>query len=320
MSIPTPSDGGNGKDGHRQPVHKPVLLSETLAVLEPAPGQVFVDGTVGAGGHAREVARLLVPGGMVLGLDRDSEILDCARASLAEFKDAPEQLRVSLVNLPYSRMQEALAVSGQAACDRVLLDLGVSSLQLDKAERGFSFMADGPLDMRMGADCPRTAADWLATVSERELADVIFQLGDERHSRRIARAVVEQRRQASIRTTGQLRDIILRALPAPARRQRIHPATRTFQAIRMVVNDEIGELERGLAAARSCLRPGGRLAVISFHSNEDRIVKRFLKQHFDPVTKKPITADFAEVRQNPRARSAKLRCGIKRAVDETEAA
>jgi 16S rRNA (cytosine1402-N4)-methyltransferase len=158
-----------------------------------------------------------------------------------------------------------------------------------------------------------TAADWLASASEAELADAIYGLGEERYSRRIARAIVQARRSAPILRTVQLADLVVRALPPAARRGRIHPATRTFQAIRMAVNDELGELERGLAVALDCLRPGGRLAVISFHSIEDRVVKRFLRAHCDLVTKKPIEAGADELRRNPRARSAKLRCGIKRA-------
>lgn len=301
---------GNGADGHRQPVHVPVLLAETLAILDLGAGMVVVDGTVGGGGHARAIAQAIGPTGLLLGLDRDSEILTCARAALAAAKDAPGQARVSLHHLPFSRMQEALAAAGQTACDRVLLDLGVSSLQLDAADRGFSFMMDGPLDMRMDVGAGPSAADWLARVREEELADVLFRYGDERYSRRIARAIVERRRRAPLRRTGELAELIVAALPAHARRQRIHPATRSFQAIRMAVNDEPGELQRGLDSALRCLRPGGRLAVISFHSVEDRLVKQFLRAHCTPVTRKPIVAGPAEVRANPRARSARLRCGI----------
>ncbi|MFY9345483.1 MAG: 16S rRNA (cytosine(1402)-N(4))-methyltransferase RsmH [Planctomycetota bacterium] len=291
-------------------MHRPVLLREVLTVLELADGLVVVDGTVGAGGHARAIVPAIGPNGVLVGLDRDSEILGPAQAALAAVTAAGSGARVSLFHLAHSRMHEALAAIGQSRCDRVLLDLGVSSMQLDRAERGFSFMADGPLDMRMDGSAEPTAADWLASVPERELADTLFQLGDERHSRRIARAIVEARRRAPIVRTGQLAEIVFQAMPGPARHGRIHPATRTFQAIRMRINDEIGELERGLQAARACLRPGGRLAVISFHSHEDRIVKQFLRAHCDPVTKKPIVASPDEVRDNPRARSAKLRCGI----------
>lgn len=303
----------SGADGSRQPVHVPVLLAEALGVLDLGSGLVVVDGTVGAGGHARAIARALGPTGHVVGLDRDSEILVCAREVLDEAaKTTPEQARVSLIHLPSSRMKEALADAGVEACDRVLLDLGVSSLQLDKAERGFSFMTDGPLDMRMDATAAPTAAEWLRRVDETELARVLYEYGDERYSRRIARSVVETRRQSPLQTTRQLAQLILRALPPHARHGRIHPATRSFQAIRMAINGEVAELEAALAAAVSCLKPGGRLAVISFHSVEDRIVKHFLREHCDVITKKPIEATPAEVDRNPRSRSARLRCGIVR--------
>lgn len=308
------SDG----DGHgpRQPVHRPVLLRETVAMLELREGLVVVDGTVGAGGHARAIARAIGPTGWFLGLDRDGEILATARTVLAE--DAGDDragARVSLHHLPFSRMRDALAATGRTACDRVLLDLGVSSMQLDRPERGFSFMVDGPLDMRMDAAESATAADWLATIDEQRLADVLFRFGEERHARRIARAIVAERHRTPIRRTGHLAAVVRAALPPAARHGRIHPATRTFQAIRIALNDELGELERGLAAASDCLVPGGRLVVISFHSLEDRIVKHFLRDHCDVVTKKPIEASAEEVRTNPRARSAKLRCGIRRTQD-----
>lgn len=303
----------NETDGSRQPVHLPVLLRETLAILELRDGLVVVDGTVGAGGHARAIVQAIGPSGCLVGLDRDSEILVPARVALAAAAEAAGAgVRVSLHHLPHASMREALAAEGLAGCDRVLLDLGVSSLQLDRPERGFSFMADGPLDMRMDASAPTSAADWIASVGEQELADTLFQLGDERFSRRIAARIVEARRRTPIRRTGQLAELVRDAMPGPARHGRIHPATRTFQAIRMVVNDELGELQRGLDAALDCLRPGGRLAVISFHSIEDRLVKHWLRAHCDIVTKKPIEATADEARRNPRSRSAKLRCGVKR--------
>lgn len=304
-------DSRTDVDGSRQPVHVPVLLRETLEVLDLRPGLVVVDGTVGAGGHARAIAAAIAPGGVLVGLDRDSEILVSARAALsASAGAASAEARISLHHLPFRAMREALAAAGLPAADRVLLDLGVSSLQLDRPERGFSFMADGPLDMRMDSDAPVTAAAWLATIGERELADTLFRLGDERYSRRIARAIVATRRRTPFTRTRQLADAVLAALPAAARHGRIHPATRTFQAIRMAVNDELGELQAGLDAAAACLSPGGRLAVISFHSHEDRLVKQFLRAHAAPVTKKPLMAQPAEVEVNPRARSAKLRCAV----------
>jgi len=314
MSDADTDVGSAGSAGSRQPVHLPVLLRETMAVLELREGLVVVDGTVGAGGHAKAIVSAIAPGGLLVGLDRDSEILVSARAVFAGGERAGAGIRVSLHHLRFSRMREALQANGQVCCDRVLLDLGVSSLQLDRPERGFSFMADGPLDMRMDETAAPSAADWLATVTERDLADTLFRLGDERHSRRIASAIVQERRRAPLVRTGQLGDVVVRALPPAARSGRIHPATRTFQAIRMAVNDEVGELEHGLAAAVDCLALGGRLAVISFHSIEDRIVKHFLREHCAVVTKKPIVAGPDEVARNPRARSAKLRCGIKKEV------
>jgi 16S rRNA (cytosine1402-N4)-methyltransferase len=308
----------NGGDdaGIRQPVHVPVLLREVQEVLALEPGQVVVDGTVGAGGHARAFVLAIAPGGTLVGFDRDSEILASAQAVLAQAvadaKAAGAEVGVSLHHSSYTNMHATLVANGHGACDRVLLDLGVSSLQLDRPERGFSFMADGPLDMRMDSSSGPTAAEWLRTVDETELADTLFQLGDERFSRRIARALVAARRRTPLLRTRQLAELIAQAMPAPARRGRIHPATRSFQAIRMAVNDEVGQIERGLAAAWQSLKVGGRLAVISFHSVEDRLVKQFLRAHAELVTRKPIEAGLAEQRETPRARSAKLRCGIKR--------
>ncbi len=303
---------GGGQHENRHLVHRPVLLREVVATLELRTGLVVVDGTVGAGGHARAIVPSIGRDGVLVGLDRDSEILASARAALAEAAAAGAEAKVSLHHLPHSRMHEALAAIGQSRCDRVLLDLGVSSMQLDRPERGFSFMADGPLDMRMDTSSRESAASWLADASEREIADTIFQLGEERYSRRIARAIVAARSRTPIVRTLQLAELVRQAMPAPARGGRIHPATRTFQAIRMHVNDELGELERGLRAALDCLRPGGRLCVISFHSLEDRLVKHFLRAHCEVVTKKPITAAPDELRDNPRSRSAKLRCGIRK--------
>ncbi|MBL8732778.1 MAG: 16S rRNA (cytosine(1402)-N(4))-methyltransferase RsmH [Planctomycetes bacterium] len=302
----------DGQDGPRQPVHRPVLLHEVVTILELREGLVVVDGTVGAGGHARAIVQGIGATGVLVGLDRDSEILTSARAALADAAASGAEARVSLHHLAHSSMHEALAAAGQPRCDRVLLDLGVSSLQLDRPERGFSFMADGPLDMRMDATAAVSAADWIASATEVEIADTIWRLGEERHSRRIARRLVEARRRTPIVRTAQLAALVVEAMPGAARGGRIHPATRTFQAIRMHVNDELGELRRGLEAALACLRPGGRLAVISFHSLEDRLVKHFLRERCDVVTKKPIVADEAEIRGNARARSAKLRCGIRR--------
>lgn len=315
MSASTNASGNDGEShGNRPPLHLPVLLQSVLAILELRSGLVVVDGTVGAGGHATEMSKAIGPDGVVVGLDRDREILVAAQAALTNVKDAGAGASFSLHHSPHANLCEVLLGIGQSQCDRVLLDLGVSSLQLDRPERGFSFMADGPLDMRMDANAPLTAAEWLARVPETELADTLYQLGEERHSRRIARRIVEERRRTKIQRTSQLSQLVVSALPGGARHGRIHAATRSFQAIRMAVNDEMGELERGLEAANKALRPGGRLAVISFHSIEDRFVKHWLKANMDVVTKKPITATPAEARQNPRARSAKLRCAVKSEV------
>ncbi|MCC6673125.1 MAG: 16S rRNA (cytosine(1402)-N(4))-methyltransferase RsmH [Planctomycetes bacterium] len=292
-------------------VHVPVLLRETLDALELVPGLTAVDGTVGAGGHAVAIATAIGPEGLLLGLDRDPEILVRAREALAHAQASGARFRFRLHHLPFSRIADALAAEGLSACDRVLLDLGVSSMQLDSAQRGFSFLGDGPLDMRMDPTTGVTAAQWLRRIDERSLADALHAFGEERHSRRIARAIVAARERGPIERTGQLAEIVVRALPPASRHQRIHPATRTFQAIRIAVNDELGELEAGLAAAARCLRPGGRIAVLTFHSLEDRIVKRFFQAHLRPITRKPVEAGADEVRANPRARSAKLRCATK---------
>ena len=311
LNADTQGSGGD-VDGNGHPVHVPVLLQQTLTILDLRSGLVVVDGTVGAGGHATGIAATVGPDGHVVGLDRDREILAQAQEALAQAGGSGAAAGFSLHHSPHAGLREVLAGLGQPCCDRVLLDIGVSSLQLDRPERGFSFMADGPLDMRMDATAKLTAERWLHKVPEQELADTLYQLGEERHSRRIARRIVEERRRTRITRTSQLAELVVSAMPAPARKGRIHAATRTFQAVRMAVNDELGALERGMQAAVDCLRPGGRLAVISFHSVEDRVVKRFVRDHLDVVTKKPITATPAEARANPRSRSAKLRCGIKR--------
>jgi 16S rRNA (cytosine1402-N4)-methyltransferase len=290
-----------------------VLLQESLQLLDLRPGLTVVDGTVGAGGHARAIARAIHPDGLLIGLDRDAEILAHAEAALREQQEREGlRTRISLHHQRYDEMRDVLDQVADGACDRVLLDLGVSSLQLDQAERGFSFVQDGPLDMRMNRSSSRpTAAQWLRSVSERDLVRVLREYGEERFAGRIARNIKEA---GPIERTGQLADIVLRAVPRPPRgqRRRIHPATRVFQAIRIAVNDELGAVERGLEAARRSLRPGGRLVVISFHSLEDRIVKRFLRESesFRVVTRKPVMPAEDEIERNPRARSARVRCGV----------
>jgi 16S rRNA (cytosine1402-N4)-methyltransferase len=287
-------------------LHEPVLVGESVAFLAPARGGTFLDCTVGLGGHAR--ALLEAGADRVIGLDRDAEALERARALLA-----PWASRLDLVHADYRAAAEVLAARHVPAVDGALADLGVSSLQLDDQSRGFSFRLDGPLDMRMDRSRGETAATLLAGASERELADVIFQFGEERYARRIARAIVASRRQAAISTTGQLAALVRRAVPHRGW-QRIDPATRTFQALRLWVNRELDGLDRALGALVRLLRAGARLVVIAFHSLEDRIVKqtfRTLERNGEVglrvLTKHPVVPGDAELARNPRARSAKLR-------------
>jgi 16S rRNA (cytosine1402-N4)-methyltransferase len=285
--------------------HAPVMVAEALRCLEPARVGVFVDCTLGAGGHA---AALLDAGATrVVGIDRDEAALALARERLAAYGD-----RVETVHANYGALGEVLDARGLAVVDGLIADLGVSSMQLDDIERGFSFRGDAPLDMRMDRSQGPTAADLLREVSEGDLADVIFQYGEERHSRRIARALVRARDEAPLTSTGAVADVVRRAVPHRGY-QRIDPATRTFQALRIWVNGELEGLERFVRDAVSRLRAGARLVVIAFHSLEDRIVKHTLRALdreagvVRVLTPRPEVAGDAEVEENPRARSAKLR-------------
>lgn len=287
------------------PRHVPVMTREVVTLLQPERGGLFVDCTVGLGGHS---AALLAAGASrLLGLDRDPDALAAARASLQEWGD-----RVELVHADYRELERVLDERNIAGTDGALADLGVSSLQLDSPDRGFSFRRDEPLDMRMDRSRGRTAAELLREVQEPALADIIFQFGEERFSRRIARAIVDARRRAAVTTTGQLAEIVRRAVPRRGY-QRIDPATRTFQALRIWVNRELEGLDAFLAAAARRLLAGARLAVISFHSLEDRIVKHVFRAlerggaALRVVTRRPLVPSDAEVEGNPRARSAKLR-------------
>jgi 16S rRNA (cytosine1402-N4)-methyltransferase len=290
--------------------HVPVLREEVLALLQPRPGGRYLDATVGLGGHAEAILRASAPSGMLLGVDRDGEALALARQRLAPFGP-----RVSLIPGRYEELADLPGIG--KAYDGILFDLGASSLQLDSAERGFSFGREGSLDMRMDRSTGQTAADLVKRLSERELADLIFRWGEERWSRRIARAIVKARQQSPIRTTTELASIVAGAIPRRAWPRHIHPATRTFQALRIAVNDELTGLGPALGAAVGLVRPGGRVAAISFHSLEDRIVKQTWRRlessrQARVLTKHPITPGEAEVADNPRARSAKLR-GVERA-------
>ena len=286
-------------------VHEPVMTAETIALLDPSRGGLFVDCTVGLGGHARVL--LEAGASKLLGLDRDPEALKIARERLEGFGD-----RVELVHADYRELGRVLDDRGVPGVDGALADLGVSSMQLDGEGRGFSFRRDEPLDMRMDQSQGPTAADLLDQVGEEELANLIFEYGEERYSRRIARAIVEARGRGSITTTGQLAQIVRRAVPRRGY-QRIDPATRTFQAIRIWVNRELDQLEAFVVEACGRLLAGARFAVITFHSLEDRIVKhafRALAQGrmaLRILTKRPIVPGDSELDRNPRARSAKLR-------------
>jgi len=289
----------------REPAHEPVLLAETMQLLDPSRGGVFVDCTVGLGGHTG--ALLAAGASRVIGLDRDPTALALASASLAAWGE-----RVELVHADYRQLGDVLDARGLDGVDGALADLGVSSMQFDMEGRGFSFRRDEPLDMRMDQTSGPTVADLLQSVDEQELANVIFQFGEERFSRRIARGVVEARRLSPVATTGQLAQIVRRAVPRRGY-QRIDPATRTFQALRIWVNRELEGLDVFLVETSRRLRAGARLAVITFHSLEDRVVKHTFRAlaageaALRVLTRKPVTPAEAEVGRNPRARSAKLR-------------
>jgi 16S rRNA (cytosine1402-N4)-methyltransferase len=302
-------------------VHIPVLLNETLDGLNVRANGFYIDGTVGAGGHAAAILRASAPRGHLLGLDRDPIALEISRQQLAPFGE-----RVILIQGSFADLQDIVHAQGLGLADGILFDLGVSSMQLDRPDRGFSFQQEGPLDMRFDPTSSRTAADVVNELPYRELADIIYAYGEEPAARAIARAIVAAR---PLYTTVQLAEVVSSARRRAARRRSAshHPATQTFQAIRIAVNDELAALEKGLEAAIEALKPGGRLAVITFHSLEDRIVKRFLRREsrdcicppeaavctcghratVDRITKKPIRPTASEVERNARSRSSKLR-------------
>ena len=305
------------------PRHVPVLGREAVDLLSPRDGGVYLDTTFGAGGYSRMI--LDVAGTRVIGIDRD-------RTAIAGGFDLVERSggRLTLIEERFSHLEQVCAAEGLPSVDGIVMDVGVSSMQLDEAARGFSFRHEGPLDMRMGHDGP-TAADVIARVNEAELADIIYIFGEERHSRAVARAIVAARKEAPVATTRALADLVARVVRA--RPGDIHPATRTFQAMRIFVNEELDELQLALEAAERVLKPGGRLVVVSFHSLEDRIVKNFLNARgkasggsrhlpeiskaepsFRVLTKRPLLPDDSEVAANPRARSAKLRAAERTAA------
>ena len=297
---------------NRSERHVPVLLHEAIEFLNVRPGGLYVDCTLGMAGHASEIARRLGPTGRLIGFDRDPQALELAKVKLARAVNEMGSMapRIDLVGEAFGSIARHVE-SGSA--DGILADFGVSSLQFDEAHRGFSFQADGPLDMRMDTRAGLTAAQVVNEASERELADLIYEYGEERRSRRIARAIVRGR---PVTTTGQLARIVATAAPA-MKQDRIHPATRTFQALRIRVNSELDEIRTLMKESPGLLKTSGRIVVISFHSLEDRIVKDSLRDGaksgvWEILTKKPVIAGEEEVERNPRARSAKLRAAEKR--------
>lgn len=302
--------------------HRPVLLEEVIEYMRCHENGVYIDGTVGGGGHALEICRRIAPGGLLIGIDRDSEALAAAASALEEYSGC-----VRLVKGNFASMKEIIGALGIETVDGILLDLGVSSHQLDDPDRGFSYNFDAKLDMRMDNQQPLTARDVINTYEEQKLYEIIRDYGEERWAKRIASFIAKERQRRSIDTTGQLVEIIKKAVPAAARKGGPHPARRTFQAIRIEVNHELDFLKEGLEQAIQCLKPGGRLCVIAFHSLEDRIVKDTFKKWQNPcvcppnapvcvcgnkpvasiITKKPVLPSSGEIEANPRARSAKLR-------------
>ncbi|EFO79335.1 S-adenosyl-methyltransferase MraW [Oscillochloris trichoides DG-6] len=301
--------------------HISVLAQPVQAALNPRPGGIYLDGTLGGGGHALAVLQAAQPDGRLIGIDADPAALAAAQARMAAANIPASSYQ--FFHGRFGAMAQIARQAGITSCDGILLDLGVSSPQLDWAERGFSFSADGPLDMRLDPTQGHTAADLVNTLDEQYLADIIFRYGEERGSRKIARLIVERRKHAPFERTADLAALVARAVGRGGR-ERIHPATRTFQALRIAVNTELEQLEIALPQAVDLLHSGGRLAVISFHSLEDRIVKHFLRAesgyggNANPrpprlriITKKPLEADAEELAANPRSRSAKLRVAEK---------
>lgn len=284
------------------PQHLPVLLNEVVEWLAPAPGEIFVDGTSGGGGHLRALAAAVGDEGLVLGLDRDPAALSGAESVL-------RGLPVKLAHCNYADLPELLAQLEIAAVDGILLDLGLSSDQLADPDRGFSFSSQGSLDLRFNVQEGEPAWRLLEWINERQLADLIYKYGEDRNSRRIARQIVSRRRTQPIRSAAELAEVVRASRPKSLPRGRIHPATRTFQALRIAVNEELKWLEVALGRFPACLRPGGRIAVLSFHSLEDRLVKQAFRDdpRLEVRTRKPIIPGPQEIAANPRARSAKLR-------------
>ncbi len=291
--------------------HIPVMLEEVLEYLGPLPDQDFIDGTLGLGGHAKEILERTAPKGRLLGIDKDPANIKRAGKRLEQYKS-----RVTLVQNSYQNIKQIAYDHGIYPADGILLDLGFSSAHIEDPSRGFSFHHEGPLDMRYDPSQELTAADIINTWSKEDLAKIFRKLGEERNALKIAAAIVQERQQERISTTSALAKVITGAVPGKGKHVRVHPATRVFQALRIAVNDELNELGHALPKALDTLRPGGTLVVISFHSLEDRIVKRFMKaghgEALNILTKKVVKPTREEILKNPRARSAKLRAAEKR--------
>ncbi len=304
-------------------IHIPVLLKEVIEVLNPEPGEFFIDGTIGSGGHAVEILKRILPNGILLGVDWDKIAIEKAQQKIsAIFPDS----KLILINDNYANLPEILKKIRKAdpsiplRASGLLLDLGMSSDQLEHSSRGFSFLRNEPLDMRYNTKIPNskfqipnlTAAEVVNNFSEKDLADIFYKYGEERYSRRIAKKIIEERKKKSIKTTFDLVEIIRKAVPKLYEKGRIHFATRVFQALRIYVNDELGNLEKLLKNLAKILKPDGRAAIISFHSLEDRLVKNYFKEmakqrKAEILTKKPLRPTAEEIEENPRSRSAKLR-------------
>lgn len=302
--------------------HIPVLLDETLEYLDPKLGGIYIDGTLGGAGHSLEILRRIIPGGVLIGIDQDDNAIEAAKKKLEAYKDSTVIVRDNFKNIKTIALQK-----GFKEIDGILLDIGVSSHQLDEEERGFSYMHDGPLDMRMNTNLNFDASDIVNNSSEQELTRILREYGEEKWAVRIAKFIAEERKKDRIDTTFKLVDIIKKAIPAAARREGGHPAKRTFQALRIAVNDELQVLEEAVLNGAELLKPGGRLVVITFHSLEDRIVKKVFNNMERPctcppqlpvcvcgkepllkvITKKPVTAGEEELKTNTRSKSAKLR-------------
>ncbi len=296
-------------------IHTPVLLKEVIEILNPKPGEFFIDGTIGSGGHAMAILKKIGPKGKLLGIDWDKKQIE--RLKIERLKDFKNTI---LVNDNYANLSEILKKHNLPKADGLLIDLGFSSEQLEKSRRGFSFLKDELLDMRYNQEIRDRrleirnlmAAEIINSFSEKELADIFWKYGEERFSRQIAKKIVEERRRKRILTTFDLVDVVEKAAPKTYEKGRIHPATRVFQALRIYVNDELGNLEKLLKNISKIIKPKGRVVIISFHSLEDRLVKNYFRETAkkgmaEILTKKPITATLEEIKKNPRSRSAKLR-------------